>query len=166
MFYYTLLCMIDTLIQHFSPNIISAILLLFLALLWSFLTCDYIIATPVVIFIWTILEEKFIINIIVFIITTLEFIFVGWYYFYRKSEDCTDEHVNECKKFMYYSTVIIFVPFSRLNWVIGLAGLIICGMVIFYMIYTIYKENSKNYLSVTNMQDSEQNLYPINDDDI
>jgi hypothetical protein len=165
MFSYTLLCMIDTIIQHFSPNMISAIFLLIYALVWSFTTHDYIIATPVVIFIWNFFEEKNIINIFVIVVPILEFMYAGWYNFYRKSKDCTEDHVNECKKNIYYSTVLIFVAFSKLSWVIGLVGLITCGMVIFYIIYLEFKEHS-TYSTCKELRVDQQELFGINDDDI
>lgn len=141
-FVYSVLFIVDTMIQAFYSNIVSSGIVFAFAFVYLFVnlirdTDDFLVVTPLIAFISSFLESR-IVSTLVGVAACCEFLFLWWFHMYRKNNECTETYLNDCKTSVLLSSSLLLVTFCEASVYVNQSLLISSLSLILSIILFIY----------------------------
>jgi ABC-type xylose transport system permease subunit len=172
-FVYSVLFLVDSIIQGLYENMISSSIVFGLAVIYLFVnlirdTDDFIVLTPFVTFFSTFLNDS-VSAVTVGIVSLVEFIFLWWYHIYRKNNECTESYLNDCRTSVLLSSSLLLISIVKAtyslnqNILISALSLIVCLVLFIYTHFDYIMPMAKRRYGLTKNTEQEE-LFGINDE--
>ena len=169
-FVYSVLFIVDTIIQAFYSNVISSAIVFGFAFVYLFVnlirdTDDFLVVTPLLAFISSFLDSR-IMSTLIGIAACCEFLFLWWFHMYRKNNECTETYLNDCKTSVLLSSSLLLVTLCEASIyvdqtiLISSLSLILCLVLFIYTHFEYIMPITKKRYGLTK-NDEQEELFGI-----
>lgn len=149
-------------------GVLFALSVLYLCLNLVYEWDDYIILTPLFVFVCSYVSDTFDL-ILIITIPIIEFLWLWWYNILRKNSECSDNYLEYCRKTLILSSCLLLISFCKAlefidydNLFLTLSVIIAWCIFLYVHMDSCLKKSAASYSLTKN--DDQEDLFGINDD--